>query len=102
MGRFSEHLPPPPSVPRVCGCVMVSIVNGYMCYSSCQAAAARAGKDPHAPPGQSDHKDKANGLSGQQPAILDPGPSADAIDPASAAGATNGDCRSSQGINLLV
>jgi len=85
---------------------MVSIVNGYMCYSSCQTAAARAGKDPHAPPGvppgQSDHKDKANGLAGQQPAILDPGHSADAIDPASAAGATNGDYRSPQSVNLLV
>jgi hypothetical protein len=27
--------------------VSLSIVNGYTCYSSCDAAKARAGKDPH-------------------------------------------------------
>jgi len=89
----------------MCG---VSVVNGYLCYSSCQAAAARAGKDPHAPPGapsgQSDTKDKANGLLGQSPAIFDPGHQdlADAVNPAAAAGAANGDYRSAQGVNLLV
>jgi hypothetical protein len=89
----------------MCG---VSVVNGYMCYTSCQAAAARAGKDPHAPPGappsQSDHQDKANGLAGQPPSILDPGPKdlANAVNPANAAGASNSDYQASPGVNLLV
>jgi hypothetical protein len=30
---------------------MVSVVNGYVCFSSCDAAAAKQGKDPAAPPG---------------------------------------------------
>ena len=30
---------------------MISVVNGYVCTSSCEAASARAGKDPNAPPG---------------------------------------------------
>jgi len=98
----------------MCG---VSVVNGYMCYSPCQAAAARAGKDPHAPPGAppGDHKDKANGLASQQsPSILDPGHTsngingingingANAVDPAGALGAVNSDYQSSQGVNLLI
>jgi hypothetical protein len=28
-------------------CVSVSIVNGYVCYSGCDAAKARTGQDPH-------------------------------------------------------
>jgi len=31
---------------------MISIINGYVCTTSCEAAAAKQGKDPHAPPGQ--------------------------------------------------
>jgi hypothetical protein len=91
---------------------MVSVVNGYVCFSSCQASAARAGRDPHAPPGtppgQHDSKDKANGLAGQPPSILDPGHSNDgvndpnAVDPSGAAGAGNGDYRASQIINRLI
>ena len=30
---------------------MIAYVNGYVCTTSCEAAAARAGKDPFAPPG---------------------------------------------------
>ncbi len=30
---------------------MISIVNGYVCTTSCEAAAAKQGKDPSAPPG---------------------------------------------------
>jgi hypothetical protein len=30
--------------------VSVSVVNGYLCYSSCDAAKARAGRDPHPKP----------------------------------------------------
>ena len=86
---------------------MVSIVNGYMCYSSCQAAAARAGNDQHAPPGApaGDHKAKANGLASQQQSILDPGRAstgANAIDPAGTLGAANSDYQSSPGVNLLI
>jgi hypothetical protein len=28
-------------------CVSVSIINGYVCYSGCDAAKARTGQDPH-------------------------------------------------------
>ena len=52
---------------------MISVVNGYVCASSCDAASARAGKDPNAPPGtppgQSGKTDKKSGLDGQ-PAIV--------------------------------
>lgn len=30
---------------------MISIVNGYVCMTSCEAASAKQGKDPNAPPG---------------------------------------------------
>lgn len=30
---------------------MISVVNGYVCLTSCDAAAANHGKDPDAPPG---------------------------------------------------
>jgi len=30
---------------------MISVVNGYVCTSSCEAASAKQGKDPSAPPG---------------------------------------------------
>jgi hypothetical protein len=53
---------------------MISVVNGYVCTSSCDAASARAGKDPNAPPGQSgktDNKaDKTSGLDGQPATVL--------------------------------
>jgi hypothetical protein len=54
---------------------MISVVNGYVCTSSCEAATARAGKDPHAPPGtppgQSGKTDKTSGFAGQPATILD-------------------------------
>ncbi|MEJ2374438.1 MAG: hypothetical protein P8Y71_03135 [Pseudolabrys sp.] len=89
---------------------MVQMVNGYMCFSSCQVAAARVGKDPHAPPGQHDDKDKADGLANsQKPSIFDPGHDKDkkvvngiddpsAIDPI----ARRCDYQDSQGIDLRV
>ncbi|HZL40525.1 MAG TPA: hypothetical protein VFC45_09630 [Pseudolabrys sp.] len=53
---------------------MISIVNGYVCTSSCDAASARAGKDPNAPPGtlpeQSGKADKKSGLDGQPATLL--------------------------------
>ena len=54
---------------------MISVVNGYVCTSSCEAATAREGKDPHAPPGtppgQSGKTDKSSGFAGQPATILD-------------------------------
>jgi len=58
---------------------MISVVNGYVCTSSCDAASARAGKDPNAPPGtlpgqsgKTDNKaDKISGLDGQPATVLD-------------------------------
>ena len=57
---------------------MISVVNGYVCTSSCEAASARAGKDPNAPPGtlpgqsgKTNHKtDKTSGLDGQPATVL--------------------------------
>jgi hypothetical protein len=54
---------------------MISIVNGYVCTSSCDAASARAGKDPeraarHTPPGQSSKTGETSGLDGQPAAVL--------------------------------
>ena len=55
---------------------MIAYVNGYVCTTSCEAAAARAGRDPFAPPGtppgQSDKSGKADKSSGldSQPATV--------------------------------
>ena len=42
----------------------VSVVNGFLCYSSCDQSKARQGKDPH--PKQDASGDAGNGVSGQQ------------------------------------
>jgi hypothetical protein len=34
--------------------VSVSVVNGYVCFSGCDEAKARSGKNPHPKPGQSE------------------------------------------------
>jgi hypothetical protein len=39
---------------------MISAVNGYVCFSSCDAAKAKQGKDPHTFPDPADEKLKAN------------------------------------------
>ena len=53
---------------------MISVVNGYVCTSSCEAASARAGKDPSAvpgtPPGQSGETGKPSGFAGQLASVL--------------------------------
>jgi hypothetical protein len=53
---------------------MISVVNGYLCTTSCEAAAARAGKDPHAPPGtppgQSGKADKNSPFANQPATVL--------------------------------
>ena len=71
---------------------MITVVNGYVCFSSCDVAAAKQGKDPSAPldqlPGDDDKK---NSLSGQPATILDGALKnwANAVNPSGAAGATN-------------
>ena len=53
---------------------MISVVNGYVCTSSCEASSARAGKDPNAPPGtppgQSGKPDKNSPFAGQPATVL--------------------------------
>jgi hypothetical protein len=50
---------------------MISIVNGYVCTSPCEAASARQGKDPHAPLGSpADKTDKASPFAGQPATVL--------------------------------
>ncbi len=50
---------------------MISIVNGYVCTSSCDAASARAGKDPNAPPGTPPgQSDKKPGIDSQPATVL--------------------------------
>jgi hypothetical protein len=53
---------------------MISVVNGYVCTSSCEAANARQGENPTAPSGarsgQSDKTDKTSGFAGQPSTLL--------------------------------
>ncbi len=50
----------------------VSVVNGYVCFSSCDAAKAKQGKDPNAPPGaEFDPSKTKSGFAGQPATILD-------------------------------
>ena len=54
---------------------MISVVNGYVCNSSCDVEKAKQGKDPSAPPGappgSSSKSDKASGFVDQPATILD-------------------------------
>jgi hypothetical protein len=53
---------------------MVSVVNGYVCFSSCDEAKAKQGNNPNvilgAPPGASDPK-KKSAFAGQPTVVLD-------------------------------
>jgi hypothetical protein len=50
---------------------MISVVNGYVCTSSCEAASAKQGKDPHAPPGTPPGTStKSSGFAGQPATVL--------------------------------
>jgi hypothetical protein len=53
---------------------MITYVNGYVCTTPCEAAAARKGKDPFAPPGtppgQSGKPDKKSGIDGQPATVF--------------------------------
>jgi hypothetical protein len=44
---------------------MISSINGYVCFSSCDEAKAKQGKDPQALPGATDEKAKSH-----QPAVI--------------------------------
>ncbi len=74
---------------------MISIVNGYVCNSSCEAATAKQGKDPHAPPGAPPGAaGKTSGFDKQPATILDGALkdmlSANAVTAANSAAAANG------------
>jgi hypothetical protein len=52
----------------------VSIVNGYVCFNSCDVKRAETGRNPHDNPGQLDNDPRANshkpvGATGDQPAV---------------------------------
>ena len=51
----------------------ISVVNGYVYLTSCDAAAARHGKDPSAPPGSTPgtHDKKASAFGAQPATVLD-------------------------------
>jgi hypothetical protein len=52
---------------------MISVVNGYICTSSCDVAAAKQGKDPAAPPGSvpGTSSKTISGLDTQPATVLD-------------------------------
>jgi hypothetical protein len=50
---------------------MISVVNGYVCSSSCDVETAKTGKDPNAPPGSSSKIDKTSGFDKQPVTVLD-------------------------------
>jgi hypothetical protein len=71
---------------------MITVVNGYVCTSSCEVATAKQGKDPSAPPGQLPGDDKKkSGIDGQPATIRDGALKdlANAVSPSSDAGTTN-------------
>jgi hypothetical protein len=76
---------------------MITNVNGYVCTTPCEAATARSGKDPFAPPGtpqgQSGKTDNSSGLDDPPATILGGAlkdlRSANAVAPASNIGPSN-------------
>ncbi len=51
---------------------MVAVVNGYLCFTTCDAKQAKQGKDPNAKPGETpDEAKKKHGLNGQPATVLD-------------------------------
>jgi hypothetical protein len=53
---------------------MISIVNGYVCTTSCEVASAKQGKDPSAPPGSApgiSGKNRGSAFDSQPASILD-------------------------------
>jgi len=75
--------------------VSISIVNGYLCNNSCDAAKARAGQDPH-PRSETNQTPNAKPDAAQTPAVVFGGSltGQNAVTPVQAtpqAGAANGD-----------
>lgn len=84
---------------------MVSVVNGYTCFSSCDEAKARQGKDPHpSDPAGDPGAAKKSALDGQPATILDGALKelATAVDPANAASGTASAVSQQASINILV
>ena len=80
---------------------MISVVNGYVCTSSCDAAAAKQGKNPSAPPGSAPGTtSKTASASGydQQPATVLDGAIKDVVPANAASPAVN----SQPSVNRLV
>ena len=53
---------------------MISVVNGYVCMTSCEVASAKQGKNPSAPPGSppgASDKNKVSGFASQPATNLD-------------------------------
>jgi hypothetical protein len=89
---------------------MVAVVNGYVCFSSCDADKAKQGKDPNAPPGAENDPSKAHDPSkpksvfDSQPATVFGGALQDlanAVNPSGDAASTGGDYQSSAKIDRL-
>lgn len=80
---------------------MISVVNGYVCRSSCDVEAAKQGKDPSAPPGSppgiSSKVDKTSGFDQQPVTVLD-----GALKQLSAASPPSGAAVQQPTVNLLV
>ncbi len=50
---------------------MVAVVNGYVCFTTCDAKKAKQGQDPNAKPGDAlDPSKKKNGIDGQPATVL--------------------------------
>ena len=89
---------------------MVAVVNGSICFSSCDAAKAKQGKDPNAPPGAQSDPFKAHdpskpkfALDSQLATMLGGALQdlANAVNPAGTAASTGGDYQSSSTVNRL-
>ena len=86
---------------------MISVVNGYVCNSSCDVAKAKQGKDPNTPPGapaDASKTDKTSGFAGQPATILD-GALKDLMTTnavTASSGAANASAASSSTVNVLV
>jgi hypothetical protein len=84
---------------------MITVVNGYVCTSGCEAASAKQGKDPSAPPGtppgESGKNGKASGLADQPATVLD-GTLKDLVSANAVTAAASSDSSQSSALNLLV
>lgn len=83
----------------------ISVVNGYLCTSSCDAAKARTGQDPH-PRSPADQTSKAPSDPTRPPGVVFGGALADrnvvgSVSPAGAAG-TSGNNPGSAGLDIRV